>query len=128
MRISPPILDAPSRCGYLPDRPWRLEYRIAAELAAAEYAELLLLGWRHFGRALFRPRCPGCSACTPIRVDVARFRPDRSQRRAGARNAGDLALSIAEPTAGGRPSRSTTSRSSTTRSPSASGASPSGTS
>ena len=39
-------------------------------------------GWRHFGRSLFRPRCVGCDACRPIRVDVARFRPDRSQRRA----------------------------------------------
>ncbi len=51
---------------------------------------LLLRGWRHFGRALFRPRCRGCSACTPIRVDVARFRPDRSQRRAWNRNHADL--------------------------------------
>ena len=100
MRLSPPYLDAPSQCGYLPDQLWSLEYRIAAELAAPQYAELLLRGWRHFGRALFRPRCRGCSACTSIRVDVARFRPDRSQRRAWSRNQGDLRLDIAEPTAG----------------------------
>ena len=100
MRVSAPILDDPGPCGYLPAEVWRLEYRIAAELSAAEYAELLLRGWRHFGRALFRPRCPSCTACTPIRVDVARFRPDRSQRRAWARNRDDLTLTIAEPDAG----------------------------
>ena len=100
MRLSPPYLDAPSQCGYLPDQHWRLEYRIATEIPADQYAQLMLQGWRHFGRALFRPRCQECAACTPIRVDVARFRPDRSQRRAWNRNQADLELTIAEPTAG----------------------------
>ncbi len=100
MRLSPPFLDAPSQCGYLPDQAWRLEYRIASELGAEEYAALMLQGWRHFGRALFRPRCRGCSACIPIRVDVDRFRPDRSQRRAWKANGGGIRLTIAEPTAG----------------------------
>ena len=102
MRVTPPFLDDPSRCGYLPDRDWRLEYRIAADLSAGEYAAWMVQGWRHFGRALFRPRCPGCSACTPIRVDVARFRPDRSQRRAWRANHGEVGLTIAPPTAGPR--------------------------
>ena len=101
MRLTPPFVDEPSPCGYLADRDWRLEYRIATDLDADEYASFLLRGWRHFGRALFRPRCPGCSACTPIRVDVARFRPDRSQRRAWRANA-DLHLRIVEPAAGPR--------------------------
>lgn len=100
MRLSSSFLDAPGQCGYLPDQFWRLEYRIATALSAREYAEFMLRGWRHFGRALFRPRCRGCSACVPIRVDVARFRPDRSQRRAWKRNESDLRLEIAQPTAG----------------------------
>jgi hypothetical protein len=45
---------------------------------------------------LFRPRCPACSACVSLRVDVARFVPDRSQRRAMKANA-DVALDIGEP-------------------------------
>ncbi len=102
MILSSPYLDAPSQCGYLPDQRWRLEYRIADEISADEYAALMLQGWRHFGRALFRPRCRGCAACTPIRVDVARFQPDRSQRRAWKLNEGDLELTIAEPIAGPR--------------------------
>ncbi len=100
MRLLPPILDEPSRCGYLPDRDSRLEYQLAIEIDAAEYAGRMLRGWRHFGRALFRPRCEGCDACRSIRVDVARFRPDRSQRRAWKANRDDLRVELAEPAAG----------------------------
>ena len=100
MVISEPFTERPSRCGYLPDREWRLEYRIVFELSAEEYAGWMLRGWRRFGRLLFRPRCRGCDACQPIRVDVARFRPDRSQRRAAKANAADLRIEVADPVAG----------------------------
>ena len=99
MHVSPPFSDRPSRCGYLHDRDWRLEYRLAFDLSAEEYAGWMLRGWRHFGRTLFRPRCLGCDACRPIRVDVGRFRPDRSQRRARKANEADLRLEIADPVA-----------------------------
>ena len=99
MRLWPPILDDPGRCGYLPDRDWRLEYQIALEIDAAEYAARMLAGWRRFGRSLFRPACQGCAECRPIRVDVDRFRPDRSQKRARKANADDLVLEIGQPAA-----------------------------
>jgi leucyl-tRNA---protein transferase len=100
MLVSPPITDRSSRCGYLHDRDWRLEYRIALEMSADEYASWMLQGWRHFGRTLFRPRCQGCDACRTIRIDVDRFQPDRSQRRARKANEADLRLEIADPVAG----------------------------
>ncbi len=100
MRLLPPILDDPSRCSYLPGRDARLEYQFAIEIDAAEYSDRMLRGWRHFGRALFRPRCRGCDACQSIRIDVARFRPDRSQRRAWKANHGDLRVEVADPAAG----------------------------
>ncbi|WP_435019173.1 arginyltransferase [Tundrisphaera sp. TA3] len=99
MKLWPPILDDPGRCGYLPDRDWTLEYQIALEIDAAEYASRMLAGWRRFGRSLFRPACEGCQECRPIRVDVARFAPDRSQRRARKANQGDVLLEIGEPSA-----------------------------
>ena len=87
----------PSPCGYLPDRTWRLTYELVAGLSAEEYQARLLAGWRRFGYSLFRPACPGCSACLSLRVPVATFQPDRSQRRAMAANEGEITLRIGEP-------------------------------
>ena len=71
----------PTRCGYLPDRHWSLEYELVGELTKAEYLALMLAGWRRFGAMLFRPACQACTACRALRVPAAAFRPDRSQRR-----------------------------------------------
>ena len=51
---------APSRCGYLPQQTWRLEYEQVAEISPAEYMERMRDGWRRFGDMLFRPvaKCP----------------------------------------------------------------------
>src|SRR5207248_10572107 len=54
-------------------------------------------GWRRFGNTLFRPRCPGCSACQSLRVVVDHFRPDRSMRRVRKANEGAVRLEVGEP-------------------------------
>lgn len=91
------FLAPPSACGYLPDQTWRLEYEFVRQLSPREYRDRLEAGWRRFGTMLFRPRCPACSACQSLRVDVARFRPNRSQRRCRAVNAGTTRLVIGPP-------------------------------
>jgi arginine-tRNA-protein transferase len=50
-------------------------------VTATELSGLLATGWRKFGIYYFRPACPGCRACIPLRVDVKNFQPSRSQRR-----------------------------------------------
>jgi arginine-tRNA-protein transferase len=87
----------PSPCGYLPAEHWSLEYEFVNSLSPAEYLERMVGGWRHFGRALFRPQCPDCQRCQPIRVVVDRFKPDRSQRRCSLANEGQLQLRIGKP-------------------------------
>jgi arginine-tRNA-protein transferase len=87
----------PSRCGYLPDQVWSLEYEMVASLTPAEYLERLRLGWRRFGAMLFRPQCPSCRQCQSLRVAVTRFRPNRSQRRACQTNDGEVELRIGAP-------------------------------
>jgi arginyl-tRNA--protein-N-Asp/Glu arginylyltransferase len=87
----------PSPCSYLPDERWSLEYEMVQDLDGAEYMQRMLDGWRRFGGMMFRPRCPLCNQCRALRVDVGRFEPNRSQRRAWARNEGEVALRISRP-------------------------------
>jgi leucyl-tRNA---protein transferase len=78
----------PHPCAYLPDRLSCLEYTYAPALTAEQYEELMNQGYRKFGPMVFRPVCEGCLECRPVRIPVASFQPDRSQRRAWKRNQG----------------------------------------
>jgi arginine-tRNA-protein transferase len=81
------------------DRTAQLEYDFVVEMTAAEYQELLLAGWRRFGHSVFRPQCASCQACESLRVDVAQFAPNRSQRRVRKLNEGRVKCRIGEPSA-----------------------------
>jgi arginine-tRNA-protein transferase len=59
--------------------------------------KFLLEGWRRFGHTIFRQNCSGPDACRSLRVDVARFRADRSQRRTRKANEGAVRLRIGAP-------------------------------
>jgi arginine-tRNA-protein transferase len=89
----------PGPCGYLPDQDWSLRYEVVGELSPLEYQERLRAGWRRFGFSLFRPECPSCRKCLSLRVPVATFRPDRSQRRAlGANRTVEIVIGKPEAT------------------------------
>ncbi len=60
------------------------------------YGELIRYGFRRSGRRLYRPHCPGCTACESLRIPAGRFRPDRGQRRIWRRN-GDLQVAVLPP-------------------------------
>jgi arginine-tRNA-protein transferase len=87
----------PSPCSYLPAQRWSLEYEMVQDLSGADYLQRMLDGWRRFGGMMFRPRCPTCNQCRTLRVDVARFQPNRSQRRAWDRNHGEVEVHIGVP-------------------------------
>ncbi len=82
----------PSSCPYLPGRSFVSEFFLAGGLSAAELALFLAAGWRKFGPYFFRPACPECRQCIPLRVAADRFLPSTSQRRILRRNA-DLQVS-----------------------------------
>lgn len=84
------------RCGYLPNERARTRYRLIDGCSAATYQMLLERGWRRFGTVFFRPVCRTCTACTSLRVDVGRFRPNRSMRRTWRRNT-DLDVHVGRP-------------------------------
>ncbi len=87
----------PHACGYYADR---VAQNMVVDPEAPDperiYPLALSYGFRRAGGHLYRPRCGDCRACTPCRLPVRAFRPDRSQRRCLARNA-DLDIVDAGP-------------------------------
>lgn len=75
-------------CPYLPGR---IERQLYAELGGPAPSEIFrrlsLAGFRRSHHIIYRPACPGCNRCVPVRVDVKNFRWTQSWRRILRRNA-----------------------------------------
>jgi arginyl-tRNA--protein-N-Asp/Glu arginylyltransferase len=91
------FLTTVSQCEYLPDQIWQLRYDVGPHLHPADYMQRLQQGWRRFGYAMFRPTCPSCRMCQPLRVPATTFRPNPSQRRAWKRNQGHVTVHVGVP-------------------------------
>ncbi|MFI5397984.1 MAG: arginyltransferase [Candidatus Binatia bacterium] len=92
------VYDAPSRCPYLPGQTARLPLRLPVRpLRPEEFAKRLQAGDRRQGLLLYRPSCPTCHACEPIRVDVNAFVADKTQRRIFRRGEATLRTEIGRP-------------------------------
>ncbi len=73
-------------CVYLPGQRSRIHYRLVEDCRPGSYVRMLERGWRRFGRVFFRPVCVACEECRSLRLEIDRFRPNRSMRRNLQRN------------------------------------------
>lgn len=80
-------------CPYLPGQK---ERKLFTDLTAPGGRRLYDLlsqgGFRRSHLFAYRPACSGCSACVPVRVDVAAFQPSSSQRRIWQRSSDLVAV------------------------------------
>ncbi|MGE0652936.1 MAG: arginyltransferase [Alphaproteobacteria bacterium] len=85
-------------CPYLSGRQ---ERNVAAELSGEDAGEIydaaVRAGFRRSHDSIYRPACPGCEACVPVRICVRDFVARSSLARNMRRNAGLMARTIAPP-------------------------------
>lgn len=92
------VYDQPSPCPYLEGETARLPLRQPlAHLTQRQVDRRLAEGDRRSGLLLYRPDCPNCQACEPIRLNLQSFRPNATQRRVYRRGLEVLETRIAEP-------------------------------
>lgn len=85
-------------CAYLPGRHSQVRAFASASVPGEVYHQFMDAGFRRSGDMFYQPVCRGCRACVPLRVQVARFVPTKSQRRSMRRNA-DLKVTVGTPEA-----------------------------
>lgn len=80
----------PTPCPYLPGK---TELRLAADISnhSDRHDQLARAGFRRVENWVYKPVCPDCGGCIPIRIAAAHdretgLRPNRSQRRVQQRN------------------------------------------
>lgn len=98
----PFYLSRPQPCPYLSGQ---IEQKIFTRLTEKKEDDffissaLNLNGFRRSQSMLYRPACPACMACVPVRIHVPRFAPQARLRRIARKNA-DLHTAILSPSEG----------------------------
>lgn len=77
----------PHPCNYLSDREAVTVFADPrARMSNELYSHLIQFGYRRSGSHIYTQHCPRCNSCLSLRIPVADFSPNRSQRRNWRRN------------------------------------------
>lgn len=68
-------------CSYLQGKQEQLLVLQEESLDLTLFEKLLALGFRRSGETIYKPHCPHCQACLPIRIPVDLFMPSRRDRK-----------------------------------------------
>ena len=73
------------KCAYLLDQ---TEQRLATDISEHPdtHDRLAETGFRRVENWVYKPACPSCNACQPIRVKAEQFKPSRNIARIQAKN------------------------------------------
>jgi leucyl-tRNA---protein transferase len=92
------VVDEDEPCPYLAGRTARRPLRVPIRPLTPEELDFRLeAGDRRSGPFLYNQRCPACTSCEALRVDVTAFTATSGQRRAGRRGDRELVVELGEP-------------------------------
>ncbi len=92
------VHDEPTPCPYLDEKTARMPLRVPTRaLSPVELDRRLRVGDRRQGVLLYQTKCLACTACEPIRIDVPRFAPNKSQRRVWRKGQRELRVEMGPP-------------------------------
>ncbi|MGB0894945.1 MAG: arginyltransferase [Parashewanella sp.] len=79
-------LTQPFACGYLDNEQEQLLTLNENDANIILYDRLLNVGFRRSGGTIYKPHCPNCNKCQPIRIPVADFKQSKRQKRTYKKN------------------------------------------
>lgn len=77
----PLFLTTPDACSYLPETSQSLCVDPNRHIDTHVFTILTEQGFRRSGQFVYRPHCPACSACIPVRIRVKDFNPNQQEKR-----------------------------------------------
>jgi len=81
------FMSPPAACPYVPGRRERLVFTdLISDDPDSLHHRLAQAGFRRSQNIAYKPACPGCNACVPVRVPADRFRLTGSHKRVLRRN------------------------------------------
>ncbi|WP_434938017.1 arginyltransferase [Shewanella sp. HL-SH8] len=79
-------ISKPFDCSYIVGNQEQLLVIQESHLDGQLFEQLLAMGFRRNGNAIYKPRCPACQACQSIRVPVQTFMLSKRQKRTLKKN------------------------------------------